>query len=162
MDNRSPNKLRPKQLEFVRQYLVDLNATQAAVRAGYSKKTANQHGPRLLVNVGIQEAIQEYREELTQNGKIATPEEILEGYTRDIRFDPRKLFNENGRPKGIHELDDDTAQSLLGYRINESIIIKDNSGQKTIFRRTYEFKFPNKRCCRDSLAKHFGLIPRKH
>ena len=42
---------------FVDEYMIDLNATQAAIRSGYSVKTANKPGPRLLVNVGIQEAI---------------------------------------------------------------------------------------------------------
>ena len=50
-------KLTPKQAEFVRQYLVDLNATQAAIRAGYSEKTANEQGSRLLANVSVSQAI---------------------------------------------------------------------------------------------------------
>jgi phage terminase small subunit len=49
--------LTPRQARFVSEYLVDLNATQAAMRAGYSAKTANQAGPRLLVNVGVASAI---------------------------------------------------------------------------------------------------------
>ena len=50
-------KLTPKQSDFVKQYLVDLNATQAAIRAGYSPKTANQQGSRLLAHVKVQRAI---------------------------------------------------------------------------------------------------------
>lgn len=46
------------QAAFVREYLVDLNATQAAIRAGYSKRTAYSQGQRLLKNVEIQKAIQ--------------------------------------------------------------------------------------------------------
>lgn len=49
--------LNPKQQRFVDEYLIDLNATQAAIRAGYSVKTANQIGPRLLVNVGVRAAV---------------------------------------------------------------------------------------------------------
>lgn len=49
--------LTPQQARFVEEYLVDLNATQAAVRAGYSAKTASQQGARLLGNVKVQEAI---------------------------------------------------------------------------------------------------------
>lgn len=50
-------KLTPKQQRFVEEYLVDCNATQAAIRAGYSRKTANEQAARLLVNVSIKEAI---------------------------------------------------------------------------------------------------------
>jgi phage terminase small subunit len=51
-------KLTPKQALFVQEYLVDLNATQAAIRAGYSAKTAPEQGSRLLINVNVSEAIQ--------------------------------------------------------------------------------------------------------
>jgi hypothetical protein len=50
-------KLTPKQAAFVREYLIDQNATQAAIRAGYSKATANQQGSRLLANVGVAAAL---------------------------------------------------------------------------------------------------------
>jgi phage terminase small subunit len=47
----------PKQARFVQEYLIDLNATQAAIRSGYSRKTAEQQGPRLLGNAGVAVAI---------------------------------------------------------------------------------------------------------
>lgn len=52
-------ELNDKQRAFVEHYLMCWNATEAARRTGYSGKTANQQGPRLLVNAGIQAAIQE-------------------------------------------------------------------------------------------------------
>jgi len=48
-----------KQRRFAQEYIVDLNATQAAIRAGYSAKTAKQQGQRLLTNVDVQKAVQE-------------------------------------------------------------------------------------------------------
>lgn len=62
-------KLTPKQQCFVNEYLIDLNATQAAIRAGYSEKTANRIGPQLLVKTCISEEIQKAmkrREERTE------------------------------------------------------------------------------------------------
>ena len=53
------SKLNAKQQIFVKEYLIDLNATQAAIRAGYSAKTANEQGSRLLANVSISAAVQE-------------------------------------------------------------------------------------------------------
>ena len=58
-------KLTDKQKKFVEEYLIDLNATQSAIRAGYSPKTANEQGARLLANVSIQEAIAESMAETT-------------------------------------------------------------------------------------------------
>lgn len=49
--------LTDKQQRFVSEYLVDLNATQAAIRAGYSAKTANREGSRLLSKVDVADAI---------------------------------------------------------------------------------------------------------
>jgi len=49
--------LTPKQARFIREYLIDLNATQAAIRAGYSKKTARQSGAEHLSKPVIQNAI---------------------------------------------------------------------------------------------------------
>ena len=51
--------LTPKQEAFVAEYLIDLNATQAATRAGYSAKTANEQGSRLLANVNVSQAVQQ-------------------------------------------------------------------------------------------------------
>lgn len=67
------NSLTPKQKQFVSEYLIDLNATQAAIRAGYSKKTADVQGVRMLGNVKVQEALnkamnkREQRTEITQD-----------------------------------------------------------------------------------------------
>ena len=46
-----------KQKRFVDEYLIDLNATQAAIRAGYSPKTANEQGSQLLAKLSIQTEI---------------------------------------------------------------------------------------------------------
>lgn len=62
--------LTPKQQRFVDEYLVDLNATAAARRAGYSAKTAEQQGPRLLGNAGVQAAIQRGQAARSQRTQI--------------------------------------------------------------------------------------------
>lgn len=49
--------LTAKQQTFVQEYLVDLNATQAAIRAGYSPKTANEQGAQLLAKLSISQAV---------------------------------------------------------------------------------------------------------
>ena len=60
------SKLTPKQKAFVAEYAVDKNATQAAIRAGYSAKTADVQGPRLLGNVRIRELIDKKLEKLEE------------------------------------------------------------------------------------------------
>lgn len=77
-------KLTDKQKEFVRQYLVDLNATQAAIRAGYSERTASRIGPQLLGKTCVREAIEKaqakraQRVEVTQDYVLANLVEVVE------------------------------------------------------------------------------------
>lgn len=56
-ENQNSQRLSAKRQRFVNEYLKDLNATQAAIRAGYSEKTAHVQGPRLLGNVSIKAAV---------------------------------------------------------------------------------------------------------
>lgn len=83
-------KLTQKQQRFVEEYLVDLNATQAAIRAGYSAKTAASQGERLLRNVEIQAAIQaamkarQERTEITQDRVLAELAKIAFGDQRAV------------------------------------------------------------------------------
>jgi len=70
------SNLSPKQEKFVNEFLVDLNATQAAVRAGYSKNSARRIGSQNLSKLDIQEALRKRRQELMRNTKL-TPEYVL-------------------------------------------------------------------------------------
>lgn len=64
-------KLTAKQKRFCDEYLIDLNATQAAIRAGYSQKTANEQGARLLANVSIQEYLSKRMHEREKRTEIS-------------------------------------------------------------------------------------------
>lgn len=104
-------KLNPKQTRFVAEYLVDLNAAQAAIRAGYSQKTARHIGNRLLTNVHVAEAVragQMAREKRTH----ITQDRVLQELARLAFFDIRQLYHADGRLKAPHELDDDTAAAV--------------------------------------------------
>jgi len=71
-----------RQQRFVEEYLIDHNATQAAIRAGYSAKTAEQQGPRLLGNVGVARAITAAIAELSQRVEV-TQEMVVSGLFRE-------------------------------------------------------------------------------
>lgn len=99
-------KLTDKQKEFVRQYLVDLNATQAAVRAGYSVKTAYRQGADLLQKTSIREAIEKAqakrarRVEVTQDYVLSNLVEVVERTMQRAPVTDRKgeqVTDEEGR-----------------------------------------------------------------
>lgn len=91
--------LTPKQKRFVAEYLLDLNATAAARRAGYSAKTADRIGPELLgktcVSQAIQEAMQErqQRTEVTQDYVIKKLKEITDKDASDAQDSDLKYVN---------------------------------------------------------------------
>lgn len=81
-----------KQKLFVKEYLVDLNATQAAIRAGYSAKTANEQGARLLANVSVQAAIQEAQDKRAAKVDI-TAEMVLQRWWDIATANPNELIH---------------------------------------------------------------------
>ena len=91
--------LTPKQKRFVAEYLVDLNATAAAKRAGYSEKTAYSMGQRLLKKVEIQKAVQnannarQERTEITQDYVIKKLKEITDKDASDAQDSDLKYSN---------------------------------------------------------------------
>ena len=82
--------LTPKQRKFVAEYLVDLNATRAAIRAGYSAKTADRIGPELLGKTCVREAVEaaqkrrEKRTEITQDRVLNELARVAFGNSRAV------------------------------------------------------------------------------
>jgi len=71
-------ELTPKQAQFCQEYLIDLNATQAAIRAGYSKNGAEVTGCKLLTNAKVARLIQELKDARSERTEI-TADYVLTG-----------------------------------------------------------------------------------
>jgi phage terminase small subunit len=102
-------KLSPKQAMFVKEYLVDFNATQAAIRAGYSERTARAQGQRLLTKVDIHDAIEKAGQKRA-NKLDVTVERIVLELARIAFADPGEIIQVvNGRVvvKDTSELTED-------------------------------------------------------
>ncbi|MBW1887848.1 MAG: terminase small subunit [Deltaproteobacteria bacterium] len=148
-------KLTALQERFVLEYLKELNATKACIRAGYKHPDI---GKRLATKSHVQERIHEIMEKINSE-RIADIQEVAERYTRDIRFDPRKLLDENGNFKDIKDLDDDIAMSLAGFEIHESIKEDaEGGGNAVILHRRLKYKFPDRIRALDSLGKYLGMF----
>jgi phage terminase small subunit len=149
-----------KQARFVDEYIIDLNATQAAIRSGYSAKTAAQIGERLLRNVDIKAFLTKRLEDRKARTEI-TQDTVLQEIARIALFDPRKLFKEDGSPKPINELDDDTAAAIAGVDVVEGF---EGSGTDRVFvGYTKKYKIADKNAALEKLARHLDLYaPSKH
>lgn len=97
----SPRPLTPRQSLFVAEYLVDLNGTQAAIRAGYSQKSAGRFAQELLAKTHIAEAVtaaRGKREKSTEVNAAWVLERLRENVDRAMQAEPvlDKLGNETG------------------------------------------------------------------
>lgn len=106
----------PKQQRFVEEYLVDLNASEAAKRAGYKEKTARHQGSRLLTKANIQRLIQVKQAERSQATGV-TANRVVEELRRVALSDVRKLFDEQGNLKAMDALDEETAAAIAAVDI---------------------------------------------
>ncbi len=145
-------KLSAKQELFVSWFAVDGNATQAAIRAGYSEKTAKAIGAENLAKPAIAEAIAEARAKRLERNEV-TAERILGELARVAFFDPRKAFNPDGSMKPLDELDDDTAAAIAGLDLAE---IRDSEGKPIGVLK--KIKIADKLVALDKLARHLGLF----
>lgn len=92
----------PRQQRFVEEYLIDLNATQAAIRAGYSEKTAGQQGFDLLKKPEIQDGIAEAQSERAKRTEIDA-DWVLRRLGDEASADLADLYDESGALKPVHD-----------------------------------------------------------
>lgn len=140
-------KLTEKRQRFVDEYLIDLNATQAAIRAGYSVKTANEQGARLLANVSIQEAISKAMAERSKRTGVNQDRVVLElAKIAFVRM--TDVVDSNGRIKQDASADDLSCIESIKYK--ES----DNEYGGSVER---EVKIGSKLKALELLGKHLGM-----
>jgi phage terminase small subunit len=147
--------LTAKQEQFVAEYLIDLNATQAAIRAGYSEKTAGSQGFDLLKKPEIQAAIAAAQQKRAERTEI-TQDRVLQELARIAFFDLRKLYREDGSLKAMHELDDDAAAVLAGVDVVET-----KGGEGHIPEFTKKVKIPDKVGALGLAMRHLGMLKDK-
>lgn len=108
------SKLTAKQSLFVKEYLVDLNATQAAIRAGYSKKTAHaiaaENLTKPLIAAAIQKAMSDRAEE-TQTSAKWVLDRLVELYGKCTQAEP--VVGREGMPIGMYKMEASVAVRTL-------------------------------------------------
>jgi phage terminase small subunit len=109
--------LTAKQAMFVKEYLIDLNATQAAIRAGYSAKTANVIGPENLAKPCVAAAIQEAMDKRAEKIEI-TADKVLQEIAKLAFANIQDFYDESGILKDINSLPRDVAVALSSSKIN--------------------------------------------
>lgn len=101
------------QARFAEEYIVDLCAVRAAERAGYKDPDIAW---RLIGLSHVQRAIERQKAARAKRTHI-TQDRVLQEVARLAFFDPRKLYDEHGNLKPVHELDDDTAAAIASVEV---------------------------------------------
>ena len=96
------SKLSDKQQRFCEEYLIDLNATQAAIRAGYSENSAHAQGPRLLANDSVAQEIDRLKAERSEKTEI-NAQWVLQRLAAEATADIADLYDEHMHLKPVHE-----------------------------------------------------------
>lgn len=140
-------KLTDKQRRFVDEYLIDLNATQAAIRAGYSVRTANEQGAQNLAKLSIQDAISRKMAARSRRTGVNAERVVLE--LAKVAFAKMTdIVDSNGRIKEDASPDDLACIESIKYK--ES----DNEYGGSVER---EVKIASKLKALELLGKHLGM-----
>lgn len=110
--------LNPKQTLFCEEYLKDLNATQAAIRAGYSERTANEQGARLLAHVSVSERINELKAARSKAVKIDA-EYVLKQLADFQQAEIEEIINDDGALKDVSEWPSHWQRMVVGIDVEE-------------------------------------------
>lgn len=145
-------KLTEKQQRFVEEYLIDLNATQAAIRAGYSVKTADQQGSRLLTIVKVQEEITKAMAERSRRTGI-NQDRVLQELARIAFVNPQNIINTSDGSVNPNATEDDLA-------CIQSVKVKTVDGEKSSSEER-EIKLNDKMKALELLGRHLGMFKDK-
>ena len=146
-------KITEQQKVFCAEYIIDLNATQAAIRADYSKKTARSKGCQLLTKVNIQKEIQKLKAERSERLQIRADFVVAE--LAKVAFSNIKRFldieNDEVYFKDFKDIPDEHAAAIESIKVMKKAI-KDDVEIQTI-----QFKLHSKLNALEQLGRHLGI-----
>lgn len=147
-----------KRERFCREYMKDFNGTQAAIRAGYSKKTANEQAAQLLAILSVKARVAELTEKYWESMHMGIAE-LKAREAAIVRFDMRKLFDKDGNSIPIHQIDDITAMAIASVEIEERAVKDpdDEGSDLMVLTRTKKFKANDRHQAMNSLARMANL-----
>lgn len=148
-----------KRASFVREYLIDCNATQAAIRAGYSAKTAKQIGSRLLTNVDVMTEINKAKVQRAERVEV-TADLVLAELLKIARVDLSQLYDEHGNLKDIHSIPEDARRAIAGIEVDEIWEGRGENREQTGV--TRKVKLWDKPRALELLGKHLKLFTEVH
>lgn len=148
--------LTPKQARFVQEYLVDLNATAAAKRAGYSEKTAASTGHENLGKPEIQMAISEAQGKRAQRTEI-TQDRVLRELAKIGFSDIRNIFGSDGELKSPADMGEEVSAAVASIEV----VLRAVPGSNGEVEKVAKIKGWDKLGALTQLGRHLGMFTDK-
>lgn len=146
-------KLNPKQLRFCKEYVIDLNGTQAAIRAGYSPNTANEQSAQLLAKLSIKNEVGKLQKKIGDKLDI-TAEKVLAEFAK-IGFSNIQDYINNGYSiNEIKSINKDHAAAISSIQVDT---YTDRDGNES---ESVKFKLHDKISALEKIARHIGFFER--
>ncbi len=146
--------LTDKQEMFCREYLIDLNATQAAIRAGYSEKTANRTGSENLSKPDIAQRIIDLKSERNERVEV-NADYVLRRLVEIDEMDVLDILKDDGGLKMVHEWPKVWRTTLSGLDILTTVTNFDETTMENILKK---IKWPDKVKNLELLGKHISVL----
>jgi len=149
-------ELTPKQQRFCEEYIIDLNAAQAAIRAGYGEKSARSKASQLLTKVNIQNEVQRLKAKRSKRVQLDADDIVQElmrvGYSNIRDY---LTVDEDGEVyiKNFDDIDRDKLAAVESVKVN----VTKNKDESREYKTT-QFKLHNKLTALDQLCRHLGLF----
>jgi phage terminase small subunit len=154
--------LTEKQIRFCQEYIIDLNGTQAAIRASYSEDTAGSIASENLQKPEIQRYIQELLDDRATRTK-ATADKVISELYHLVSFDPSEVFDiDRNTLKDIHSIPKNIRKSIASLEFYEEYNKPKDSETRVLIGYTKKIKFWDKPKVIELLAKHLKLLTDKH
>jgi phage terminase small subunit len=148
------NKLTDKQERFCKEYVIDNNATQAAIRTGYSKNTAESQGSRLLMNAKVKTRITELQGDISEITKIDAAY-VRERHVAIDQMDFIDILEDDGSLKPIRDWPKIFRQYLNSFEIAE--LWEGRRDEKEQIGVLKKIKWPDKMKNLELLGKHVDV-----
>lgn len=147
-------KLTAKQRSFVNEYIVDLNATQAAIRAGYSEDTAGAIGHENLNKPEIADALQEALDLRAERTRI-TADRVLVEVAKLGFANIKDIFTATGQLKNLSTLPDEVAAAIQSVEV---VTRRSQGGEDHEVEYVHKIKMADKKSSLELLGKHLKLF----
>jgi phage terminase small subunit len=149
------DELTPKIKRFCEEYIKDLNGKQAAIRAGYSEKTAEQQASRLFSNVKVQNFISELKKTLS-NKNEGLAQQVIDELKKIGFANIQDYIQSENEIKDLSKISRDKAASVES--IKKTVIEMGGTGESVSKKTSIQFKLYDKISALEKIGRHLGIF----